>query len=128
MCCPLRGSWLRLFFVAFVHRDDGRRVISLRKANPREENAMPKLKPGTIIPTAQEDAIITAAALSDPDAIPFTDAQWDAARPLVHSAAELSALFEKVDLPFAPIAKPEDLFDDPHLKATGGLADIKLPM
>lgn len=44
---------------------------------------MPKLKPGTIIPTAQEDAIITAAALSDPDAIPFTDAQWDAARPLV---------------------------------------------
>ncbi len=44
-----------------------------------------------------------------------------------HSAAELSALFEKVGLPFAPIAKPEDLFDDPHLKATGGLADIKLP-
>ncbi len=44
-----------------------------------------------------------------------------------HSAAELSALFEKAGLPFAPIAKPEDLFDDPHLKATGGLADIKRP-
>ena len=44
---------------------------------------MPKLKPGTIIPTAQEGAIITAAALSDPDAIPFTDAQWEAVRPLV---------------------------------------------
>ena len=44
-----------------------------------------------------------------------------------HSAAHLSALFEKHGLPFAPIAKPEDLFDDPHLKATGGLADIKLP-
>ncbi len=44
---------------------------------------MPKLKPGTIIPTAQEDAIITAAALSDPDAIPFTDAQWEAVKPLV---------------------------------------------
>ena len=28
-------------------------------------------------------AIITAAALSDPDAIPFTDAQWDAVKPLV---------------------------------------------
>lgn len=26
----------RLFFVAFVDRVDGRRVISLRKANPRE--------------------------------------------------------------------------------------------
>ena len=44
---------------------------------------MPKLKPGTIIPTALEGAIITAAALSDPDAIPFTDAQWDAVKPLV---------------------------------------------
>jgi len=27
---------------------------------------MPKLKPGTIIPTSEEDAAITAAALSDP--------------------------------------------------------------
>ena len=30
-------------------------------------------------------------------------------------------------LPFAPIRKPEDLYDDPHLLATGGLADIALP-
>ena len=44
-----------------------------------------------------------------------------------HSAAALSALFEKHGLPFAPIARPEQLFDDPHLNATGGLADIKLP-
>ena len=43
------------------------------------------------------------------------------------SAAELSALFEKVGLPFAPIRKPEELFDDEHLNATGGLADIILP-
>ena len=42
------------------------------------------------------------------------------------SAAELSALFEKVGLPFAPIRKPEELFDDPHLKATGALTDITL--
>ena len=42
-------------------------------------------------------------------------------------AAELSALFEKVALPFAPIRRPEELFDDEHLKATGGLADITLP-
>jgi len=42
---------------------------------------MPKLKAGTIVPTAQEDAAITAAALSDPDAQPLTDAQWEAARP-----------------------------------------------
>lgn len=33
---------------------------------------------------------------------------------------------EKSGLPFAPIAKPSDLFDDPHLNA-GGLLDITLP-
>ena len=43
------------------------------------------------------------------------------------SAAELSALFEQAGLPFAPIRKPEDLYDDPHLQATGGLADVVLP-
>ncbi len=44
-----------------------------------------------------------------------------------HSAAELTALFERVGLPFAPIRKPEELYDDEHLLATGGLADITLP-
>ncbi len=43
------------------------------------------------------------------------------------SAAELAALFEQAGLPFAPIRRPEDLFDDPHLNATGGLADVVLP-
>jgi crotonobetainyl-CoA:carnitine CoA-transferase CaiB-like acyl-CoA transferase len=40
------------------------------------------------------------------------------------SAAELAAIFEGAGLPFAPIRRPEDLFDDPHLIATGGLADV----
>ncbi|MGC1173441.1 CaiB/BaiF CoA transferase family protein [Polaromonas sp.] len=43
------------------------------------------------------------------------------------SAAELSALMEKAGLPFAPIRKPEDLLDDEHLLATGGLVDVRLP-
>jgi crotonobetainyl-CoA:carnitine CoA-transferase CaiB-like acyl-CoA transferase len=43
------------------------------------------------------------------------------------SAADLASLFEQKGLPFAPIVRPEDLYDDPHLKATGGLADIRLP-
>jgi crotonobetainyl-CoA:carnitine CoA-transferase CaiB-like acyl-CoA transferase len=43
------------------------------------------------------------------------------------SAAELAELFERVGLPFAPIRRPEDLFDDPHLLATGGLADVRVP-
>jgi crotonobetainyl-CoA:carnitine CoA-transferase CaiB-like acyl-CoA transferase len=42
------------------------------------------------------------------------------------SAAELAARMEAVGLPFAPIRKPEELLDDPHLLATGGLADIQL--
>ena len=43
------------------------------------------------------------------------------------SAAELAALMEKAGLPFAPIRKPEDLYQDEHLLATGGLADMRLP-
>ena len=42
------------------------------------------------------------------------------------SAAELTAIFEKNALPFAPIRKPEELYDDEHLIATGGLADVVL--
>jgi crotonobetainyl-CoA:carnitine CoA-transferase CaiB-like acyl-CoA transferase len=41
--------------------------------------------------------------------------------------AELMTRCEALGLPFAPIAKPEDLFEDPHLKASGGLTDLTLP-
>jgi crotonobetainyl-CoA:carnitine CoA-transferase CaiB-like acyl-CoA transferase len=43
-----------------------------------------------------------------------------------HSAAALSRVFERNGLPFAPITRPQDLFDDPHLQATGGLAPLTL--
>ena len=43
------------------------------------------------------------------------------------TAAELSAVFEANGLPFAPITRPEELVDDPHLLATGGLAPLTLP-
>src|SRR5690606_19774436 len=43
------------------------------------------------------------------------------------SAAELAAVFEQEGLPYAPITRPDQLFDDPHLLATGGLAPITLP-
>ena len=42
------------------------------------------------------------------------------------TAAEVADIFERVGLPFAPIRRPEELFADEHLNATGGLADIKL--
>ncbi len=42
------------------------------------------------------------------------------------SADELGGIFERQGLPFAPIRKPEELLDDPHLLATGTLADVRL--
>lgn len=42
------------------------------------------------------------------------------------SAKELSSRFEKCGLPYAPITRPHDLFDDPHLLATGGLAPVTI--
>ncbi len=43
------------------------------------------------------------------------------------SASELAVRFEKLGLPYAPITRPQDLFDDPHLRATGGLAPMTVP-
>jgi crotonobetainyl-CoA:carnitine CoA-transferase CaiB-like acyl-CoA transferase len=43
------------------------------------------------------------------------------------SASELAARFEKIGLPHAPITRPQDLFNDPHLAASGGLAPVTLP-
>lgn len=45
----------------------------------------------------------------------------------VHSADMLATTFEAQGLPFAPITRPEELLDDPHLNASGGLAPITLP-
>jgi crotonobetainyl-CoA:carnitine CoA-transferase CaiB-like acyl-CoA transferase len=44
-----------------------------------------------------------------------------------HSAAELEAMCEKAGLPFARINQPGDLYDDPHLNATGGMLPLTLP-
>ena len=103
--------------------------------------------------TVKDGEQIFLAAVSDPqwetfcDALGFADLKADPAlatnnlrvqkratllktigeRIAQRSAAELAALFERVGLPFAPIRRPEDLYDDPHLAATGGLADVRLP-
>ncbi|MFK7957708.1 MAG: CaiB/BaiF CoA transferase family protein [Lysobacterales bacterium] len=41
--------------------------------------------------------------------------------------AELMAELDQCGVPFAPIGKPDDLFDDPHLNASGGLLELDLP-
>ena len=45
----------------------------------------------------------------------------------VFTAAELAARFERNGLPYAPIARPQDLWEDPHLQASGGLVDLHVP-
>jgi len=42
-----------------------------------------------------------------------------------HSKGELAAKLEAMGLPFAPITRPWDLLDDPHLNAFGGLIATK---
>lgn len=44
-----------------------------------------------------------------------------------YTKAELVPILERTGLPFAPIGKPEELFDDPHLAASGGLGPTVLP-
>ena len=43
-----------------------------------------------------------------------------------HSSKDVQQVFEREGLPYAPIVKPEQLYDDPHLKQSGGLADLTL--
>jgi crotonobetainyl-CoA:carnitine CoA-transferase CaiB-like acyl-CoA transferase len=40
--------------------------------------------------------------------------------------AEVIAKLDGSGLPFAPIGKPEEMFDDPHLRASGGLEAVEM--
>ena len=42
-----------------------------------------------------------------------------------HTLVELIELFDRIGIPFAPVAKPGDLFDDPQLNAGGRMLDIE---
>jgi crotonobetainyl-CoA:carnitine CoA-transferase CaiB-like acyl-CoA transferase len=41
-----------------------------------------------------------------------------------HARAALAEIFDRLDIPFAPVAKPGDLFDDPQLNAGGRMLEI----
>jgi len=41
-----------------------------------------------------------------------------------HTRRELAELFDRLDIPFAPVAKPGDLFDDPQLNAGSRMLDV----
>ncbi|MGX9964669.1 CaiB/BaiF CoA transferase family protein [Roseomonas sp. F4] len=46
---------------------------------------------------------------------------------LAYTKPELMAKCEALGLPFAPIGKPAELFEDPHLLGSGGLVPLHLP-
>ena len=43
------------------------------------------------------------------------------------SKSELMVLAEQADIPFAPVNQPVDLWDDPHMNESGGLAQTETP-
>lgn len=43
-----------------------------------------------------------------------------------YTVDELMQRFERAGLPYAPIRKPEELYDDPHLRATDGFSEVVL--
>ncbi len=53
-------------------------------------------------------------------------------RPLIkdliagRSASDLLALFDRIGIPFSPVRRPGDLFDDPQLNAGGRMLDTRL--
>ena len=53
-----------------------------------------KSKSGRVfkLPTPEEDAVITSAALSDPDSIPLTDREWEQLKPLARVGRPLAAV------------------------------------
>jgi len=42
------------------------------------------------------------------------------------ATADITALAEKAGFPFLPVYRPQKLFDDPHLNASGFLVDTEL--
>ncbi len=75
------------------------------------------------------------ALLDDPDLKTNEDrlANRERIRPLVaaavaaHTKEEIMAIAEEIAIPFAPVAKTEDLFDDPQLNAGGRMCVTRLP-
>ena len=44
-----------------------------------------------------------------------------------HTKAEVLAICEEINIPFAPVAETKDLFDDPQLNANGRMLETRLP-
>ncbi len=75
-----------------------------------------------------------SALLDDPSLATNNDRVLQRPRLLAHlaevfatlDAQQLAVQLEANGIPFAPIRRPEELFDDPHLRESGGMADLRL--
>ncbi|MEX5506654.1 CaiB/BaiF CoA-transferase family protein [Pseudomonas putida] len=74
------------------------------------------------------------ALLDDPTLASNNDRVLQRPRLLAHlaevfaplDAGQLALQLEANGIPFAPIRRPEELFNDPHLQQSGGMADLQL--
>ena len=74
------------------------------------------------------------ALLDDPTLASNNDRVLQRSRLLAHlaevfaplDAGQLALQLEANGIPFAPIRRPEELFNDPHLQQSGGMADLQL--
>jgi len=74
------------------------------------------------------------ALLNDPTLASNNDRVLQRPRLLAHlaevfaplDAGQLALQLEANGIPFAPIRRPEELFNDPHLQQSGGMADLQL--
>ena len=80
----------RLHYVVYTMRSAKYRIISLRKANPKEiRQAMPKLKPTHIAPTPEDEEEISRGIVLDRDAPELDDDWFTPARPIAAVHPEL---------------------------------------
>lgn len=86
-----------------------------------------------LINTPEEDAAITAAALSDPDAAPLTDEEWEAVKPLVRRGRRpAEALKERITIRLSrhisrPVQSNLPWLTNPDRLRTGGMAEGTSP-
>ncbi len=75
------------------------------------------------------DLLQDAACSSNADRVRARDRFMPKVRSMFASRtlADILALCEQIGLPFAPITRPEDMFDDPHLNHPGAMVALTLP-
>jgi uncharacterized protein (DUF4415 family) len=63
---------------------------------------MPALKPGTLIPTDEEDVVINAGIAADPDTYELTDAEFRQLRPLKAGRPKMNVTKERITIRLSP--------------------------